>query len=266
MASIIKKEEKLSKAGARENASCRFVDELLNSEPDSKTTILNADTKTIILNADVEIEEESNQTEIETSAETEVEAEPQVEKVTSLEEPPGTTVLNFADVTSKELKEKEKPEVKAEVKSEPKKEETQGGNSVLKKAKAVVSKKGKETPTPDETPSIWVPETKPQKKETAFQVKVKKSDEVFDLQKEKTTVGKSKYSDIQIKDTQTVSRTHIILHLEDDKLIVEDNKSLNGTFVNNERLVTGERREVSDGDVIRVSDEELIVCSKEGGR
>lgn len=250
MASIIKKKKDVQGRHVRGIEECKFVDELLNSEADSKTTILDADSQTTILEA------EESDTAKEFKAEPE--HEPEVQEQSSQEEPPGTTVLNFADVTSKELKVEEKPEVK-EKKAEPQK-------SVLKKAKNVVSKKKNEEPTVEATPSImWEPEeVKP--KSAGFQIKLKKTGEAFDLEKEKTSVGKSKFSDIQIKDTQTVSRTHVILHLDGDKLFVEDNKSLNGTFVNNQRLLSGERREVFEGDVIRMSDEELVVCSKEGGR
>ena len=246
MASIIKKEKDVQGRHVRGIEECKFVDELLNSEADSKTTILDADSQTTVLEAE------------KLKKAVEPEPEPEVQEQPSHEEPPGTTVLNFADVTSKELKVEEKPEVK-EKKAEPQK-------SVLKKAKNVVSKKKSEEPTVEATPSImWEPEeVKP--KSAGFQIKLKKTGEAFDLEKEKTSVGKSKFSDIQIKDTQTVSRTHVILHLDGDKLFLEDNKSLNGTFVNNQRLLSGERREVFDGDVIRMSDEELVVCSKEGGR
>lgn len=246
MASIIKKKKDVQGRHVRGIEECKFVDELLNSEADSKTTILDADSQTTILEAEKLKKAE------------EPEHEPKVQEQPSQEEPPGTTVLNFADVTSKELKVEEKPEVK-EKKAEPQK-------SVLKKSKNVVSKKKNEESTVEATPSImWEPEeVKP--KRAGFQIKLKKTGEAFDLEKEKTSVGKSKFSDIQIKDTQTVSRTHVILHLDGDKLFVEDNKSLNGTFVNNQRLLSGERREVFDGDVIRMSDEELVVCSKEGGR
>ena len=92
-----------------------------------------------------------------------------------------------------------------------------------------------------------------------FSLKRSRTGETYALQNDKISVGKSKYADVQIKNTQTVSRIHAIFFIEDGKLFVEDNQSLNGTFVNNEKLASGNRREVYENDVIRLSDEEFCV-------
>ena len=278
MASIIKKNRRNAGKTARSVADCNFKSDLYRSEPDSETTILcadadttvlcsdagttvlSADSGTTVLAADADttvlaadenqnvpapdssttlLSEESEETIPPADSDTTVlsspEEPPNVEDI-FLSEPPGTTVLNFADVKDKipfgvvpeddELEIEPEPQVK---------------------------------PASQAAPAT---EQKPDPK-VVISVEVKGSGDVFDISKDSTTVGKSKYSDVQIKNTQTVSRTHIILHRKENRLFVEDNSSLNGTFINNEKLTSGETREVFDGDVVRISDEELIVSVKE---
>ena len=109
----------------------------------------------------------------------------------------------------------------------------------------------------EETPAGNAPTQ--QEKPAGIFLTRKKTGEVFPITREYTTVGKSKYSDIQIKDTQTVSRNHIILQQKEGRLFVEDDESLNGTFINNERMKSGSKSEIFDGCVLRLSDEELTV-------
>ena len=238
MASIIKKNRRNAGKTARSVADCNFKSDLYRSEPDSETTILCADSNTTILCSDAGDTALTADlvTTVLDSSEDSVKIEDNL-----FSEPPGTTVLNFADVKDKipfgvvpdddEAEDDElepAPEPQAEASSEP-------------------------------APML---EEKPEPK-VVISVEVRGSGDVFEITKDSTTVGKSKYSDVQIKNTQTVSRTHIILHRKENRLFVEDNSSLNGTFINNEKLTSGETREVFDGDVVRISDEELIVCVKE---
>ncbi len=112
---------------------------------------------------------------------------------------------------------------------------------------------------PSAATSSATPAASPQEKPAGIFLTRKKTGEVFPVTREYTTVGKSKYSDIQIKDTQTVSRNHIILQQKEGRLFVEDDESLNGTFINNERMKSGSKSEIFDGCVLRLSDEELTV-------
>ena len=233
MASVIKNNRESSGKSLSSIACHNFKDELYGSEADSKTTILNADSETIILHADEGTIDLSDDSETDCCATSEEPAN--VEDILSTE-PPGTTVLNFADVKDKIPFGVVPEDGDAEIEQEP-----------------------QVKPASQAAP---VTEQKPEPK-VVISVEVKGSGDVFEITKGSTTVGKSKYSDLQIKNTQTVSRTHIILHRKENRLFVEDNNSLNGTFINNEKLTSGETHEVFDGDVVRISDEELTVSVKE---
>lgn len=63
-----------------------------------------------------------------------------------------------------------------------------------------------------------------------------------------TTIGRSPTSDIFLDDV-TVSREHAVVYNDGNSIRVEDRASLNGTFVNHERV---EKRALDDGDEIQV--------------
>ena len=75
------------------------------------------------------------------------------------------------------------------------------------------------------------------------------------IQGKRFVVGKSKYSNYQVRNTTTVSRSHALFHCEEDGCWIEDDNSRNGTFVNGERLAPGVRKRLCDGDSVRMSDE-----------
>lgn len=64
-----------------------------------------------------------------------------------------------------------------------------------------------------------------------------------------TVVGRDPSAGIVLADTE-VSRRHASLRREDDRTVVEDLGSLNGTFVNGERIK--ESRLVTDSDKLRL--------------
>lgn len=72
------------------------------------------------------------------------------------------------------------------------------------------------------------------------------------------TVGKSKYAMFQVPNTTTVSRIHAKLSRSGGSCSIQDNDSLNGTFVNERRLTSHEVVPLADGDIIRMSDEEFL--------
>ncbi|MBL8792521.1 MAG: FHA domain-containing protein [Planctomycetia bacterium] len=57
--------------------------------------------------------------------------------------------------------------------------------------------------------------------------------------------------------SQAVSKRHCLIHIRDDQIFVEDLKSTNGTFVNEDQ-VQGER-ELKDGDLLKVGPLEFVV-------
>ena len=68
-------------------------------------------------------------------------------------------------------------------------------------------------------------------------------------------IGKSKYSSFQVKNTKTVSRSHAIFSVDDEGCWIEDDDSLNGTFINEQSLSAHQRVKLADGDSVRMSDE-----------
>ena len=74
----------------------------------------------------------------------------------------------------------------------------------------------------------------------------------------RTTIGRSPDCDIFLDDV-TVSRNHAVLHGDGDTFTIEDQGSLNGTFVNRRRV---ESAELEDGDELQIGKYRLIFLSK----
>jgi FHA domain/zinc-ribbon domain len=75
---------------------------------------------------------------------------------------------------------------------------------------------------------------------------------------ERTTIGRSPDCDIFLDDV-TVSRKHAVLHRADQRFTIEDQGSLNGTFVNRHRI---ESAELSDGDELQIGKYRLTFLLK----
>jgi hypothetical protein len=82
--------------------------------------------------------------------------------------------------------------------------------------------------------------------------------EHFVPQAERTTIGRSPDCDIFLDDV-TVSRQHAILRRNGDSFVIEDQGSLNGTFVNRRRI---ESQELADGDEVQVGKYRLTFLQK----
>ena len=76
----------------------------------------------------------------------------------------------------------------------------------------------------------------------------------FELVSEQSIVGRENFCDIVIP-SHTVSRQHARITRIDDAYYLEDLSSLNGTFVNGERV---SERVLQDGDELRVGDSWLL--------
>jgi hypothetical protein len=72
--------------------------------------------------------------------------------------------------------------------------------------------------------------------------------EHFTPQAERTTIGRSPDCDIFLDDV-TVSRKHAVLVQEEGRFTIEDQGSLNGTYVNRRRI---DSAPLSDGDELQV--------------
>lgn len=72
--------------------------------------------------------------------------------------------------------------------------------------------------------------------------------EVFSAAGERTTIGRSPDCDVFLDDV-TVSRRHAILIHEGPRFLLQDQGSLNGTFLNRHRI---ESAELADGDEVQI--------------
>jgi hypothetical protein len=75
---------------------------------------------------------------------------------------------------------------------------------------------------------------------------------------ERTLIGRSPDCDVFLDDV-TVSRKHAVLVQRDDGFFIEDQGSLNGTFLNRRRIETAQLR---DGDELQIGKYRLIFLSK----
>src|SRR4051794_14463769 len=75
-----------------------------------------------------------------------------------------------------------------------------------------------------------------------------RSGEHFVPQGERTTIGRSPDCDIFLDDV-TVSRRHAVLFARDEGFVIEDQGSLNGTYVNRRRI---ESERLESGDELQV--------------
>jgi pSer/pThr/pTyr-binding forkhead associated (FHA) protein len=82
--------------------------------------------------------------------------------------------------------------------------------------------------------------------------------EHFIPQGDSTTIGRSPDCDIFLDDV-TVSRRHAVLLRQDGQFVIEDQGSLNGTFVNRRRI---ESAQLSDGDELQIGKYRLTFLQK----
>jgi hypothetical protein len=82
--------------------------------------------------------------------------------------------------------------------------------------------------------------------------------EHFVPKNDRTTIGRSPDCDIFLDDV-TVSRTHAVLLRQDGSFVIEDQGSLNGTFVNKRRI---DSASLTDGDEVQVGKYRLTFLEK----
>lgn len=73
----------------------------------------------------------------------------------------------------------------------------------------------------------------------------------IEMTEDKFLIGRSDSCQLRPK-SESVSRKHCILALKDGRLLVQDLKSRNGTFVNEKRLPPDKAKVLKDGDILRV--------------
>lgn len=94
----------------------------------------------------------------------------------------------------------------------------------------------------------------PKPKHAALLIMRKDPTKRYDLQAE-TDVGRTQNNTVALADA-TVSRQHARIRLQDDKFILFDLGSANGTFVNGQRVE--QPRALADGDVVRFGEVEVV--------
>jgi pSer/pThr/pTyr-binding forkhead associated (FHA) protein len=82
--------------------------------------------------------------------------------------------------------------------------------------------------------------------------------EAFLLERERTTVGRSPDCDIFLDDV-TVSRRHAVVVEQTGRFVIEDEGSLNGTFLNRRRI---ESAELTDDDELQIGKYRLVFLSR----
>jgi pSer/pThr/pTyr-binding forkhead associated (FHA) protein len=70
-----------------------------------------------------------------------------------------------------------------------------------------------------------------------------------------STIGRSKSNHLRVDD-MTVSRNHATIEVHEDRVIISDLSSANGTFVNNTRI---HQAELQDGDIFRIATFQFLV-------
>lgn len=90
-------------------------------------------------------------------------------------------------------------------------------------------------------------------------IKPEKSEMIVD--KKEFTIGKSKDCDIVLTMSGAISRKHCQIYVRNEKIIVEDLKSLNGTFINEQRLEGGKEYELNENDILKIADVEIKVSN-----
>jgi pSer/pThr/pTyr-binding forkhead associated (FHA) protein len=85
-----------------------------------------------------------------------------------------------------------------------------------------------------------------------------RSGETFPLEGQRITVGRSPDCEIFLDDV-TVSRKHAALTKDGDGFSIQDEGSLNGTFVNKKRV---EEAQLEDGDEIQIGKYRLTFLSR----
>ncbi len=90
----------------------------------------------------------------------------------------------------------------------------------------------------------------------------KDTDENYFLSKDSTIIGRNKdVSDI-VLDDETVGREHAVIKKEINKYCIIDFGSLNGTFINGERIKSKKKNFIKNGDVLSIANIEFEIKLK----
>lgn len=91
----------------------------------------------------------------------------------------------------------------------------------------------------------------------SFSLVYRKTGEIIEI-KSPFTIGAGTGVDYTVEDSSFMSREHAKLKIEGNALLLEDLGSLNGTFLNGEKINSFTVR-INPGDTVKFADEEFIV-------
>lgn len=95
---------------------------------------------------------------------------------------------------------------------------------------------------------------------TLYKIKGPNAGKSFELGKEIVSIGRAQDNDIPVED-KSVSRRHLKVYCRDNKYVILDLKSTNGTFINGKRVIPEREYEVGEGVPIMLGD----ICLTIGG-
>lgn len=130
-----------------------------------------------------------------------------------------------------------------------------------KKNLAQVSEHGDQDDIDDDDSTILI--QKEEDEETCMakigQLKAEDGSAVFEFNCiAKTTIGRKSTCNIQIQGDKSVSGVHCIISCDSNyELVVRDNNSSNGTYLNGEKI--GDERKLKSGDVLEIGRRRYIV-------
>lgn len=90
--------------------------------------------------------------------------------------------------------------------------------------------------------------------------------ETFPVVNKESMIGKGSKADIHIRNNNTISREHCTISYDAGEYSLEDNKSLNYTYLNGKQLQPGEKAKLESGCEIQMSDEIFHFIIEEDAR
>lgn len=85
----------------------------------------------------------------------------------------------------------------------------------------------------------------------------KKDGSFYRIEGNRAVIGSDPAANISIYGNGAISRSHAVLTFENGNYYIEDNGSKNGSFIDENRLLPGSKRQLSEGMVIRLANEDF---------
>ncbi|MBQ3061305.1 MAG: FHA domain-containing protein [Lachnospiraceae bacterium] len=95
--------------------------------------------------------------------------------------------------------------------------------------------------------------------ESVYRLHRTKTGEMLVVNNHRYSIGKSEQCNYCICDNRAISRIHASLILKGSECYICDEGSMNGTFINGTRILVGQEKELYDGNIIQLADEEFIL-------